>query len=474
MSTINRKIHILKYVLLDLLSAIMAWTSFFIWRKYIIDPSILDHVSEVTADANLYIGITLIPLFWLFLYYIAGTYRAIYHKSRLRELGQTILITLIGVIIIFFVLILDDVIFSYRSYYRSFFTLYAFHFGFTYTFRLILTSHTNHRIHNRKIGFNTIIVGSNGNAIDIYKQIENQEKSTGQIFKGFVNVYPYKQYKLEKYLPYLGFYKDLNSIIKKHKIEEIIIATEKSENDIVQNIIAELEDCNIIIKIIPKMHDILYGSVRMSAIFETPLIQISPRRMPVWQQTIKRFLDIVLSFIAIIILSPVYIACAIGVKLSSEGPIIFSQERIGQYGKPFMMHKFRSMYQNAEKGTPQLSSNYDPRITKFGLIMRKTRMDELPQFFTVLKGNMSIVGPRPERQYFIDQITQRAPHYKMLQRIKPGITSWGQVKYGYASNVDEMITRLKYDILYLENMSIAMDFKILIYTAIIVVQGRGK
>ncbi|MEA3504204.1 MAG: sugar transferase [Bacteroidota bacterium] len=474
MSTINRELQILKYVLLDLLSAMLAWTSFFIWRKYIIDPSILERVSEVATDTNLYIGLTIIPLFWLFSYYIGGTYRRIYHKSRLKELGQTLLITLIGVTIIFFVLILDDIIISYKSYYRSFFTLFTFHFGFTYFFRLTLTSITNHKIHTRKIGFNTLIVGSNGNAIDIFQQIENQEKSTGQIFRGFVNVYPYKKYKLEKHLPYFGFYKDLNKIIREHKIEEIIIATEKSENDIVENIISELEDTNIIIKIIPKMHDIFFGSVRMGAIFETPLIQISPRTMPVWQQSLKRFIDIVASIVAIILLSPIYIACAIGVKLSSTGPIIFSQERIGIRGSSFRMHKFRSMYENAEKGTPQLSSDNDPRITKFGLIMRKTRMDELPQFFTVLKGDMSIVGPRPERQYFIDLIVERAPHYRMLQRIKPGITSWGQVKYGYASDVDEMVTRLKYDILYLENMSIAMDFKILIYTAIIVLQGRGK
>ena len=162
------------------------------------------------------------------------------------------------------------------------------------------------------------------------------------------------------------------------------------------------------------------------------------------------------------------------VKLSSPGPIFYKQERIGKHGKPFNMLKFRSMYVDSESAGPQLSKDNDPRITPWGRFMRKTRLDEIPQFFTVLKGDMSIVGYRPERQFYIDQIVQRVPHYLMLLKIKPGITSWGEVKFGYASNVDEMVERLKYDILYIENMNLAIDIKILIYTVLIVVQGRGK
>ena len=212
----------------------------------------------------------------------------------------------------------------------------------------------------------------------------------------------------------------------------------------------------------------------MTSIFGAPLIQINHEIMPAWQKSAKRVLDISVSIIAIILFLPFYMITAILVGFSSSGGIFYSHERIGINGKPFTMYKFRSMYSDAEKDGPQLSSQEDPRITPFGRFMRKTRIDETPQFFNVIKGDMSLVGPRPERQYFIDQIMERTGHYSHLQRIKPGITSWGQVKYGYAENVDEMIQRMKYDILYLENMSLFVDFKILIYTVLIVLQGRGK
>jgi exopolysaccharide biosynthesis polyprenyl glycosylphosphotransferase len=225
---------------------------------------------------------------------------------------------------------------------------------------------------------------------------------------------------------------------------------------------------------IPDMYDILSGFVRISSIFGTPLIEVEALVMPQWQQSVKRVLDIVCSVFALVVLFPLFMLLFILIKTDSKGPAIFKQPRIGRWGKPFTIYKFRTMRVDAEKDGPALSSTDDNRMTKVGRWLRKFRLDEFPQFYNVLVGNMSLVGPRPERQFFIDQIVQVAPHYKLLHRVKPGITSWGQVKYGYAENVEQMVERLKYDILYIENMSLALDFKIAFYTVLTIIKAEGK
>ncbi len=469
----NKKIQVAKYVVADFLNSAVAWVLFYSYRKKVVEPEKYGYEIPFQFDNKFYFGLLLIPIFWIGIYTLLGMYRDIYRRHRLKELGQVMLATLAGVLVLFFTVLIDDEIANYQFFYKSILVLFCLHFLFTFTARFVLTTLTVKRIHKRKLGFNTVIIGGNEEALGLYREMETMVPAPGFKFIGYVSVNG-KDHLLQDELPWLGKFQTISEVIKKEAVEEVVIAIESSEHRNLGGIITELEGHNVQIKIIPDIYDILSGSVKMSSIFGAPLIQIETEIMPAWQFFIKRIVDFFGSLVAIVILSPVYVLLAILVKLSSPGSIIFRQERIGQFNNPFDIYKFRSMYCDAEEAGPQLSSSSDPRITPIGRFMRKTRLDEIPQFFNVLIGEMSLVGPRPERQFYIDQIMKVAPHYRHLQKVKPGITSWGQVKYGYAENVGQMVQRLKYDVLYIENMSLAIDIKIMAYTLIIIFKGSGK
>jgi exopolysaccharide biosynthesis polyprenyl glycosylphosphotransferase len=256
-------------------------------------------------------------------------------------------------------------------------------------------------------------------------------------------------------------------------VEEIIIAIESSEHSLLSEILTLLENRTHTVWGIPDLFDILSNQAKTNAIFGSPLIKISNGLMPAWQENVKRLLDVVGSVLALILFLPVFAALAVAIKMGSKGPVLYKQERIGKFGKPFQIYKLRTMVSDAETNGPLLSSSNDSRITPIGQFMRRTHLDEIPQFINVIKGEMSLVGPRPERKFYIDQIAKKAPYVTHLQKLRPGITSWGQVKYGYASNVDEMVERLQYDMVYLKNISLYVDFKILIYTVLDCVKARG-
>lgn len=465
----NKNLLYRKYVLYDIMAALLVWVVFVVFRKTINDIRILDNIHVLIPNYDYVTSLLLFPFYCVFVHYLSGIYLNSHKKDRMSLILSTFTSSAIISVSVFLALKLTDVNVSYEYFYFSLLVLFTLLFLFTFILRNIIFSRIQRSYLAKKLTINTLIIGNGNNALKIANDIEKY--ALQNTIKGFVTIDQKNEIPTEMIL---GNISQIQTIIKKHDIQEAIVAmnADADEKELFR-IINLLYIFNIDIQFTPRLYEILIGSAKITKLGISPLVSITKSSMPDWQASIKRLLDIIVSSVSLVALTPFILYFCIRIKLDSKGPIFYHQERIGQFGNPFKILKFRTMFAGSENGTPQLSSSSDDRITRAGRMLRRYRFDEIPQFWNVLKGDMSLVGPRPERQFYINKIMEDAPYYCLLYKIRPGLTSWGPIKIGYADTIEKMTERLNYDIIYMESMSLMTDFQILLYTIEIIFKGKG-
>lgn len=405
------------------------------------------------------------------LYYLSGYYNQVFLKSRLQEFITTSTTSFIGMVVIFFAALFNDINAERAFTYEMMLVLFMTFFFVVYIVRYSITRVATHKIHHREWVFNTLIIGTSNTAEQMEKRLRKMKKSMGFNVIGYVETCE-GAFHRDLNLPIYSL-EEIADVCVRENVKNIIVIQHRHGLKATMSLVSNLLSLNLPIYISPDLYQLLTSKVRVSNIVGEPLVDISKTEMSQCMLNIKRVSDIMVSLITLIVISPLLLIVALVVKYSSKGPVFYKQRRIGYHKRPFNIYKFRSMYVDAEVSGPALSTLNDPRITPVGRFLRKYRLDELPNFWNVLRGDMSLVGPRPEREYYIKQIMAKAPYYTLIHQVRPGITSWGMVKYGYASDVDGMIERLRYDLLYIENVSLLIDLKILFYTVQTVFTGKG-
>lgn len=461
-----------KYVVTDFVATSLAFLLFNIYRYYFVKSAmVVDNLGEFLAMPKILAEQLFVPVALMAVYAISGYYNQPLVKSRLSEFTVTFYSVLLNSGLIYLLMLINDSSGMRRKDYLTILVLFGLMFTLVYIGRSIITSATIRKLRRGDWKYTTLIVGHSEVAVRVCRRLQKSGSVWGYNVAGYVEI-PKEKFCDDDSLPSWAP-DDITQVCSAHNIDQIVLALERRSDETVMHLLKQLFPLGIPVKVAPDTLSYVTNAIQLEDILGVPLVDLTRPRMGECQKNIKRTFDVFASSLCLLILSPLMAWLSLMVKLGSKGPVIYSQTRIGKNQKPFNIYKFRSMRTDAEACGPSLSSRHDPRVTKFGRFMRKYRLDELPQFWNVVRGDMSLVGPRPEREHYILQIMEKAPYYGLIFQVRPGITSWGMVKYGYASNVQQMVERSRFDLIYLNNMSIQTDIKIMIYTIRTIFGGKG-
>lgn len=463
----NKKTEKILILLTDFITINLAWVTFFFfrmeagWFNLLITPEFL-------------LPMLIVHFYWILVFTFVGMYSTWFAKSRFDELSSLFKSSFVGIFLLFFVIFIDDYVHGIESSGRILIFIYwAFFLLFVGTGRFFIRGFQRSLLIKGFGRRNVLIVGYNQKAFEAH-DVLLQYRALGLDPKAYLSVRDENVGKERKGIKVVGCFKDIQLQIDKFDISEVLIALEKEDHDLLVEVISLCEPKNVGLKVVPDLYEILSGQARTSQLYGVPLIDINPQLMPEWEKKVKRIIDLIISFIILIVASPLFFIVAVAIKIDSRGPVFYRQERCGLNSKLFKVIKFRSMRQDAEKATgPVWSQKEDPRVTKVGKFLRKVRLDEIPQFMNVLKGEMSLVGPRPERPFFVEKLSEEIPYYTRRLKVRPGITGWAQVKHKYDESIEDVKEKIKFDLFYIENMSLRMDFKIMIRTVFVVLFGKG-
>lgn len=458
-----------KLVFTDALTICVAWSLYYVFR-------VRSGWVVYTAEPEFLLPMLIICAFWLLTFFFAGMYRSWYRRSRVDEFFGVVKAVSFGSLALFFIIFIDDEGIGSPTHTRLLIAVYwALMIVSVGTGRLIL-----HSVQRRLLtaGFgqrNAVIIGINERSLELMNMVQ-QHPALGYRVIGFIDTDSDKaSSSCTSPVSVLGNMHTLPTVLSQHDVKEVLIALRTDEHDKLLRVITSCNGHDVSMKIVPDLYDIVSGQAHTNQIYGFPLIEVMPELMPQWERAAKRAIDIAVALIILVVGLPIWLLIALGITLDSKGPVFYVQERAGRDGRIFKMIKFRSMHEHAEKQSgPVWANKKDPRITRVGKVLRRLRLDEVPQFINVLDGDMSLVGPRPERPFFIEIFSKEVPLYTRRMKVRPGITGWAQVKHKYDETIEDVKKKVQYDLFYIENMSLRMDLKILMHTIHVVLRGRGQ